>query len=138
MRKILRKSIPKSLQKRILTPKLKPFWVAAIILVCMLAALLIFCTCIRFDITLETDGNGSLYTETVCVRPFSEVCVRIEPSEANGGYRLYAVTVNGKDKTDDVHFGMLRFRCIWGDKTVRAAFCAENATVSSDYAAVFV
>lgn len=138
MRKILQKSVPKSLQKRIPTPRIKPFWKVAIIFALIFAALTAFCACIRFDITLETDGNGSLYTETLRVRPFSEVCVRIDPSEANGGYRLYAVTVNGKDKTDNVHFGVLRFRCIWGDKTVYATFRAENATFSSAYAAVFV
>lgn len=138
MRKKLVKSIPRSLKKSKPTPHTKPFWKAAVILILIFAALMIFCVCIRFDITLETDGNGSLYTETMRVRPFSQVCVRIEPSEENGGYRLCAVTVNGKDKTDDVHFGVLRFRCIWGDKTVRATFRAENTAVTSDYAAIFV
>lgn len=90
---------------------------------------------ISFELTLETDGNGILYAEKMRVHPFSIVEVRIEPAEQ---YVLNSVTVNGEERTDDVHFRKLRFYCIWGAQTVYAVFQEENSTSLSSNTAIFV
>ncbi len=92
---------------------------------------------VTFEITLQATGDGTLQAEKLCVHPLESVQIRITPGGESGYTVLRYVTVNGKDRTDEVHFQTLRLRHVWGDQTVCAEFQSGGEFVSAN-AAVFV
>lgn len=93
---------------------------------------------ISFEITLETDDNGTLVCQKQKVHLLHSATILIAPSTKSEYYELESITVNGKDVTDEVKFNKLEVKYIVSDITVKATFRqgVENVKVISS--AVFV
>lgn len=93
---------------------------------------------VAFDITLISDGNGTLTCETQQARFLETVSVYVSPSHDGKYYVLDKLTVNGVDMTDSLVFNKLTLDFVFEDKTIEATFKEGNPPAIASSAAVFV
>ncbi|MGN0572093.1 MAG: hypothetical protein ACI4K9_07925 [Candidatus Fimenecus sp.] len=96
--------------------------IAAAVIAAVLCILGVLYACISFDVTLQTTGAGTLYTEKQRVHLLESVKIRILPSDAPVPSVLKSITVNGEDYTNSVHLQTLKICRVHQDIVVTAEF----------------
>ncbi len=93
---------------------------------------------IRFDITVQTDGNGRVFCEKQSVRLFESTVLWIEPNKDAVTYELGSLIIDGEDVTGEVIRNKYKISWVFGDKAVYASFKQGNEPVASASRPVFV
>lgn len=103
-----------------------------------MSVILLIWNYIRFDITVQTDGNGRVFCEKQSVRLFESTVLWIEPNTDTLTYELGSLIIDGEDVTAEVIRNKYKIKWIFGDKTVYATFKQGNEPVVSASRPVFV
>lgn len=104
----------------------------------ILAAVVVAIVFCKFNITTDISGNGVVVLEKNYVHLFSSATVYFASTNDNPDCKIILFTVNGEDKTNEIHKNRYKLRFVRQDIDLTVVFGENESLASAASSAVFV